>query len=175
MPKTKLQKQQIVTDLTDKVSRSNSMVFADYKGMTMSQLSDVRNQLAENSAEFTVTKNNLLKIALKENKTEIDEKLLEGPVATLFAFGDEITPIKILTKSLKDTGIGKVKGGVMEGEYLDEYKINKLAQLPSKDELRAKVVGSLGAPLYGIVGVLQANIRNLVYALDQIRKSKGGE
>jgi large subunit ribosomal protein L10 len=97
------------------------------------------------------------------------------PVATLFAFGDEITPIKILTKSLKDTGIGKVKGGVMEGEYLDEYKINKLAQLPSKDELRAKVVGSLGAPLYGIVGVLQANIRNLVYALDQIRKSKGGE
>jgi large subunit ribosomal protein L10 len=87
MPKTKLQKQQIVTDLTDKVSRSNSMVFADYKGMTMSQLSDVRNQLAENSAEFTVTKNNLLKIALKENKTEIDEKLLEGPVATLFTCG----------------------------------------------------------------------------------------
>lgn len=175
MPKTKVQKRAIVTTLTDKVARSNSMVFADFKGMTMSQLSVVRNQLAENSAEFSVTKNNLLKIALKENKTDFDDSVLAGPLATLFTFGDEITPIKILTKALKDSGIGKVKGGILNGEFLDENKINKLAQLPSKDELRAKVVGGLGAPLYGIVGVLQGNLRNLVYALDQIRISKGGE
>jgi len=63
----------------------------------------------------------------------------------------------------------------MAGEFIDEYKVNRLATLPSKDELRAKVVGTLGAPLYGIVGVLQANLRNLVYALDQIRISRGGE
>jgi len=176
MPKTKAQKQTIVTNLTDKVARSNSMVFADFKGMTMSQLSDVRNQLAENSAEFSVTKNNLIKLALKENKTDIDAAVLEGPLATLFAFGDEITPIKILTKAFKDTGIGKVKGGVIDGEFVDQYKVIKLAQLPSKDELRAKVVGGLGAPLYGIVGVLQANLRNLVYVLSQVsdkRKASG--
>lgn len=175
MPKTKQQKQQIVLDITDKLSRSNSLVFTDYKGMTMSQLADIRNQLAENSAELSVTKNNLLKISLKDKNLSIDDGVLEGPVATLFSFGDEITPIKILTKSIKDFGIGKIKGGILDGEFLDEYKINKLSQLPSKDELRAKVVGGLGAPLYGIVGVLQANLRNLVYALEQIRKQKGGE
>lgn len=175
MPKTKTQKQDIVADLTEKFSRVNSVVFTDYQGLTMSQLSDVRNQLAENSAELTVTKNNLLKIALDQTNNSINDQVLTGPVATLFAFGDEITPIKILTKSIKDFGVGKVKGGLLNGEYLDEYKINKLAQLPSKDELRAKLVGGLGAPLYGMVGVLQANLRNLVYALEQIRQSKGGE
>ncbi len=172
MPKTKAQKTQILSDISEKLSRSNSLVFADYQGLTMSQLSVVRNQLAENSAELTVTKNNLLKIGLKDNQISINESVLSGPVATLFAFGDEITPIKILTKSLKDFGAGKIKGGMINGEFLDESKVNKLAQLPSKDELRAKVVGSLGAPLYGIVGVLQANLRNLVYVLDQIKNQK---
>ena len=76
---------------------------------------------------------------------------------------------------MKDFQIGKVKAGILEGEVLDEYKLVQLANLPTKDELRAKVVGSLGAPLYGIVGVLQANIRNLVYALDQVRIMRGGE
>lgn len=175
MPKTKQQKHAIVDVIAEKLSRVNSLIFADYQGMTMSQLAEIRNQLAENSAEFSVTKNNLLKIALKRSQNQIDDKVLEGPVATLFAFGDEITPIKILSKAIKELNIGKIKGGILDGEFLDESKINKLALLPSKDELRGQVVGTLGSPLYGIVGVLQASLRNLVYALDQIRKQKGGE
>lgn len=176
MPKTKAQKQIILTELTEKVGKAKSMVFADYQGMTMSQLSALRNDLAELSAEFTVTKNNLVKIALKENSLNLtDDAVLEGPVATLFAYGDEIAPIKVLTKAIKDNNIGKTKAGFLSGEFLTDAKVKQLAQLPSKDELRAKVVGALGSPLYEIVGVLQANLRNLVYALDQIRKQKGGE
>ncbi len=175
MPKTKIQKQQIAQDITEKLGRASSVVFADYQGLTMAQLSDIRRQLRENSAEFSITKNNLLKIALKNNNLQVSDDILEGPVATLFAFGEEINPIKILTKGLKDNQKGTVKGGFLNGETLDKNQINRLAQLPSKEELRAKVVGGLGAPLYGIVGVLQANLRNLVYVLDQIKNTKGGE
>lgn len=175
MPKTKQQKIDIVTDLTQRVAKAKSIVFADYKGMNMSQMQTLRLGLQDLSAQFSITKNNLLKIALKENGLKVDDAVFEGPVATLFAYGDEIAPIKVLTKAIKDNGIGKTRAGFLNGEYLSDAKVNQLAQLPSKDELRAKVVGALGSPLYGIVGVLQANLRNLVYALDQIRKQKGGE
>lgn len=176
MPKTRVEKQELVQTLTDRVQKSSSLVFADYKGMTMSELDDLRGKLAEVSSEFNVTKNNLLKIALKNSKLEVKEtSVFEGPIATLFAFGDEITPIKILTKAIKDLQKGSIKAGFINGEALDRSQVNKLAELPSKEELRSKVVGSLGAPLYGIVGVLQANLRNLVYTLDQVRLQKGGE
>lgn len=184
MPKTRLQKETAVQILTDRVQKSGSLVFADYKGMTMSELDDLRGKLAEVSSEFNVTKNNLLKIALKNSQLEVkDPTVFEGPIATLFAFGEEITPIKILTEAIKKNQKGSIKGGfirrrgssLINGEALDESQVNKLASLPSRDQLRAQVVGALGSPLYGIVGVLQANLRNLVYALDQVRLQKGGE
>lgn len=176
MPKTKIQKQQIVSTLTDKLQKAKSVAFTDYQGLTMTQLAEIRAGLLDISGEYTVTKNNLLKIALKENGITVsDEKIFEGPIATLFSYGDEVSGLKVVTKAFKDFQIGALKGGVVDGEFVDAGKIKALSTLPSKDELRAKVVGSLGAPLYGIVGVLQGNLRNLVYALDQIRISKGGE
>ena len=176
MPKTRDQKQDILTDLTERVGKSKSLVFTNYKGMTMSQMQVLRTSLEDLSAQFSITKNTLLRIALKENGMKVDDDaVFEGPIATLFAYGDEIAPIKALTKALKDAGIGKTKAGFLATEFLTDKQVNQLAELPGKDELRAKVVGALGSPLYGIVGVLQANLRNLVYALDQIRKQKGGE
>ncbi len=172
MPKTKAQKQEILTDLTERVAKSKSLVFADYQGMTMTQLQTLRRELDGINAQFSVTKNPLIKIALKENGLEADDAVFAGPVATLFSYGDEIAGIKALTKAIKDSGIGKTKAGFLNGEYLTDAEVNKLAQLPSKDELRAKVVGSLGAPLYGIVNVLQANIRNLVYTINAIKDQK---
>lgn len=174
--KTRAQKEQTIQELEDKLSRAKSVVFADYQGLTMSQLAEIRSKLAESGATFSVTKNTLLERALKNQKLAIsDDKMFEGPIATLFAYEDEITPIKVLTKGLKDFQIGKVKAGLLNGEALDAASINKLASLPSREELLGKVVGTLGAPLYGLAGVLQALPRNLVYALDQIRISKGGE
>lgn len=175
MPKTRAQKEENVQTLTNKLAEAKSVVFADYKGLNMKALSDLRNDLRKQQAEFSVTKNNLLTRALENSNLKADDQALMGPTATLFTFEDEISPIKALVQALKTAGVGSIKGGLVEGEYYDQYKIIQLSNLPSKDELRAKVVGGLGAPLYGIVGVLQANIRNLVYALDQIRVSKGGE
>ncbi len=167
MPKTRQQKEEIVQKIQEKLNKAKSVVFADYKGLNMSQLSTLRNQLREQNAEFSITKNSLLKIAMPEVE-------MEGPTATLFAYDDQITPIKILVKALKDAAIGKIKMGFLGEESLDESKIQYLAGLPSKDELRGQAVGILAAPLQGMVSVLQGNLRNLVYALSEIHKSKGG-
>lgn len=175
MSKTRAQKEENLKQLTQELQTAKAVVFADYKGMTMSQLSALRDQLSDQSAKFTVTKNTLIKIALKEAGKPAADDALSGPVATLFAYDDEITPIKTLVKALKDNGIGKIKAGILGTEVMDEYKVVKLSTLPSKDELRGKVVGVLVAPISGLQTVLFANVRNLVYALDQIKTKKGGE
>lgn len=179
--KTKQQKLDMVSDITAKLARAKSLVFTDYQGLTMSKISVLRKELKVQGAEFTVTKNSLLKIALENSQFPVsNSEFLTGPVATLFAYDDEITPIKTLVKSLKDFAKGTVKAGFLGTEYLDQYQLNSLAKLPSKAELQAKVVGTLAAPIIGIVGVLNSNLRGLVITLDQIRqtlaeKQKGGE
>lgn len=176
MAKTRQQKEESVQILTDKFSRSHSVVFADYQGLTMKQLTDLRNKLRDEEAEFTVTKDTLSKLALKQANLSLPEENIEsGPTATLFSFGDEISPLKILVKALKDAGLGKIKGGFLGTEFMEAFSLNRLASLPTKQELQGQVVGLLVAPLSGIVNVLQGNLRNLVFALDQIRISKGGE
>ncbi len=171
MAKTRPQKIAEVVKLQEKVGKAKSVVFADYRGLTMKQLIDLRNRLSEVGSEFTITKNTLLERAIPNTK-------FEGPTGTLFAYDDEISPIKILVKALKDAALGKVKSGFLGppagGDILDEAKILKLSSLPSKDELRGQTVGILAAPLQGIVSVLQGNLRNLVYALKEIQKQRGG-
>lgn len=177
--KSKQAKITMVSDISTKLAKSHSVVFADYQGLTMSQLSQLRNKLKDSQAEFSVTKNTLLKLALANAQLATDnlqsDNVFQGPIATLFAYGDEITPIKTLVKALKDFSKGRVKAGFLGTDYLDQYKIISLSQLPSKLELQGQVVGVLAAPLQGIVGVLNANLKGLVYALDQIRIQRGGE
>jgi large subunit ribosomal protein L10 len=176
MPKTRQQKDTTMVELTEKFGKAKSVVFTNYQGLTMSQLSDLRRQIRPLGGEYTVAKNNLLKIVFKNTDIKIDDAAaVEGPTAILLSYDDEILPIKTITKAFKELQVGSVKGGLLGTEFLAAAKINQLATLPSKDEMRAKVVGTMAAPLYGIVGVLQANLRNLVYALDQVRIAKGGE
>lgn len=172
MSKTRAQKEVQLNTLTDYFSRAKAVVFADYQGLTMKQLSDLRNSLSEQNAQFVITKNTITEIALKQAGKEVVS--LDGPTATLFAYDDEVSPLKTLVKAFKDYEKGKVKGGFLGDNVLDGVAAQKLATLPSKDELRGKTVSVLVAPLRGIVGVLQANLRNLVYALSEIQKSKGG-
>lgn len=161
MAKTRLQKEQTVQVLSDKLGRAKAVVFANYKGLTMKQLSELRNKLRDQNAEFNITKNTLLKRALPTSS-------FDGPTATLFAYDDQITPIKILVKALKDAALGKVKKGFLGSVALDEAKIIQLSTLPSKDELKGQMVGVLAAPLQSMISVLQSNLRNLVYVLSQL-------
>lgn len=176
MAKTRTRKEEDVKKLTGKLSRSKSVVFTDYRGLKMSHLSDLRNKLAADESDFNITKNTLLSISLKQaGLPNLPREVEEGPTATLFSFRDEIAPIKTLVKALKDAQIGKVKGGILGDVFIDSFAVIRLSDLPTKTELRGKVVGTIAAPLYGLVNVLQGNLRDLVYALDQIRIRKGGE
>jgi len=168
MAKTKAQKEQIMASITEKLNRAKSVVFVDYKGLNMARLSSLREKLKEEGAEFTVTKNTLLKRALPATN-------LKNTTATLFSFEDEIAPLKILVQTLKEAQIGQLKGGFLDKEFLDASVFSRLASLPGKKELQAQTVGLLAAPLQAITGVLQANLKNLVYALNQIKLSRGGE
>lgn len=175
MAKTRVQKETDLQNLTDKLGRTKSVVLTDYKSLTMKQLSELRSKLREQDAEFSITKNTILDRAFQATNYQLPTtSLLKGPTATLFAFDDEIFPIKLLVKSFKDFTVGKIKAGFLGREALDEAKIMQLSALPTKDELRGKTVGVLVAPLQGIIGVLQANLRNLVYALSEIQRVKGG-
>ncbi len=174
MPKTRQQKEESVVKLQEKLASAKALVFANYQGMTMKQLSELRTNLREVKAEFAITKNTLLERALPASNLQVPESSIEGPTATLFAYEDEISPIKVLVKALKDSGIGSIKSGFLGTDALDAAKIQQLSTLPSKDELRGKTVGVLVAPLQGILSVLQGNLRNLVYALSEIQKQRGG-
>lgn len=178
MAKTRQQKEETVQILSDKLTKANSLVFADYKGLTMSQLQELRSKLREHSAEFSITKNSLLSLALQNVHYDLPSEIVDGPTATLFSFGDEITPIKITVKAFKEFQKGEVRGGFLGMDLLDKFRVISLSNLPTKPELQGQIVGVLVAPLHGIVGVLNANLRNLVYAVDQIRQQaeqKGGE
>lgn len=167
MPKTKDQKIAAVKLIEERLSTAKAVVFSDYQGLSMKQLSDLRDKLREQNAEFSITKNTLLKRVLPS----LD---FDGPTAALFAYEDEISPIKILVKAFKEAALGKIKFGFLGKDQLDESKIIQLSTLPSQSELRGKTVGVLVAPLQGIVSVLQGNLRNLVYALNEYQKQKGG-
>ncbi len=178
MAKTRQSKVEDVEKLTEKLSRAKSVVFTDYTGMTMSELSELRTKLREQGAEFSVTKNTLLKLALDADPSTavgMTDDVLTGQTATLISYDDEISPIKTVVSALKSINKGKIKGGFLDGEYLDQFKVVSLSNLPSKQELQGKVVGVLVAPLHGLVGVMNANLRSIVYALEAIRKQKGGE
>ena len=173
MAKTRAQKEELVQKLQEKLGKAKAMVFTDYRGLTMKQLSDLRDNLREQQAEFTITKNTLLERAMPTTY-HLPPTAYQTPTATLFAYDDEISPIKLLVKTLKDATLGKIKMGFLGTEALDEARILQLSTLPTKDELRGQTVGILVAPLQGIVSVLQGNLRNLVYALSEIQKAKGG-
>lgn len=173
MPKTRSEKEAMVNNLSEQLKTARALVFANYQGLNMGQLSQIRQSLSNQNAKFNITKNSLLSLALKNaNLHPIDSQVDEGPTATLMAFEDEITPIKILVKALKDTQIGSIKAGFLGTEYLSGSAITRLSQLPGKSELQAQVVGLTAAPLKGLMTVLQGNLKNLVLVLDQVRAQK---
>lgn len=160
-----------VRSLSEKIKRAKTLAFADYRGLSVNQISVLREKVKEAGGEILVTKNTLIKRALLENKyPDFNIKNLEGPTAAIFAYEDEILPIKTVADGAKTTGLPAFKFGFFAQSLLDASGLNQLASLPSKHELQAKVVGAISSPLYGIVSVLSGNIRNLVSVLDQAAK-----
>lgn len=169
----RLKKEETVKKLAEKLKSAKSIVVADYQGLDVAAFQDIKNQLEKDDAEFTVVKNTLLSIAAKKAGLYIPSEALKGATAIVFSYGDEISPIKDLHALARQYEKPTAKAGFLGKELLSVDRIKQLAALPSKSELQGKVVGAIYSPIYGLVGVLNANIRNLVYVLGQVQKSKG--
>ena len=171
MAKTREEKGQTLKKLNEKVKKAKSIIFADFRGLTVAQITDLRKKLSQIEAEIEVTKNTLLKKALEENKKQADEKVFKGPTATIFGFGDEISPFKVISNFTKEFGIPKAKSGILDSKTLSESEVENLASLPGKQELIGQTIAQIGSPIFGLLNTLEANIRNLIFILDQKAKS----
>ena len=173
MAKTKAQKTEALKDLKQKMGDMKSAVFVNFSGIPVKEIDELRNNCKDEEVGYAVTKKTLLKKALTENKYEGAEgQEFEGEVATVMGFEDEVAPARLVNTFAKEHENMKILGGVLEGAIIDENKVKALALLPSKQELIAKAVGSIAAPLSGMVNVLQGNLRNFVYALNAIKEKK---
>jgi len=174
MPKSKQQKKEVLTGLADKIQRAKSIVFTSFNALTVKDNEELRLKLREVEGEYYVAKKTLLNLAFKNNPIEgLNVKDLDGKVATIFSYGDEVAPAKIVLGFRKDRE-DKIAFivGVLEGRFLSQVEMESLAKLPSKQELYAQMVGSLNAPISGFVNVLAGNLRGLVNALKAISDSK---
>jgi len=173
MAKTREQKEQMVKDLTDKLGQAKSVVFTQAYGYTMNDANALRETAKKEGLEITVTKKTLLDLASKNAGVEgMDARSLEGSVLTTFGFEDEVAPARVMAKFLKDRDDMKILAGILEGKAVDAEMVLSLSKLPSKEELLAKLVGSINAPVSGFVGVLNGNLRNLVGVLKAIEEVK---
>jgi large subunit ribosomal protein L10 len=170
MAKTRSQKEEQLVKLNDQFG-SKKAVFVDYQGLSVKELENLRNSLEEKGVKFIVVKNTLAKIALKNAGIEVDNEILKKPVAVAFA-DDEVTPSKEIKNFTKLHEKLEILGGVIESEFVPTSTIEALALLPSREELYAKVVGSIASPLSGLVNVMAGNIRGLVSVLNQYKESR---
>lgn len=166
MSKNLENKKQVVADILEKFQKAQSVVIVHYSGITVENVTALRNQFRENGVEYCVLKNTLVRRALHEmNITGLDDQL-EGPSAFAFGMQDPVSPAKVVYDFIEKKKLDciSVKAGLMGTEVMDEKAVAALSKLPSREVLLARLVGSLKAP-----------ISNLVYALEALRKKQAGE
>ncbi|MBO4217690.1 MAG: 50S ribosomal protein L10 [Clostridia bacterium] len=158
MPSKKVleEKQQVVSELVERIKNSVSGVVVDYTGITVEQVTALRKELREAGVKYSVIKNKLIMKAFDQAGFSALDGYLNGMTAIVTSESDPVAPAKILCKYAEKIETFKVKGGYCDGEILDEAGLEKLAKTPSKEELLAKMLGSLQSPLYGLAIALQA-------------------
>jgi large subunit ribosomal protein L10 len=161
-------KQRVVADLADRLKNTQTLIVADYRGLTMPQIDDLRGELLKHGARFQVVKNTLTRRAAEEAGAEGLLALLEGPTAIAFleADGDPVAVAKAIGAAARETRVLEVRGGVLEGRAITAADIENLAKLPPLEQLRGQVLGAVTAPLYAIVGLFTAPLQNLVGLID---------
>ena len=159
------QKKKILENLREKISRQKAMIFVEFKGVKVKDLFDLRKKLKKSDSQLIVAKKTLFNLALKEAIKEMDFKKMDGEIALAFGFKDEISPAKIIHEATQQNKNLKILGGFVENKLQTSEEIIALAQLPGRQELLAKLVGSVAAPLLGFINVLQGNIKGLLVVL----------
>jgi large subunit ribosomal protein L10 len=168
----KPEKVQAVAEIRTDLESTDAFILVDPRGLTVSEVSELRNRLREAGATLKVVKNTLAKIAASEAGVEGMADLLEGPTAITICRDDPINPAKVIQGFIREKKKLTVKGGYLQHKVLVAAEVDSLASMPSREELIAKVVGGIAGPLYGLANVLNGPLRGFAVALDQIRQQK---
>jgi large subunit ribosomal protein L10 len=162
------EKERIVEELTERLRSSETLIVADYRGLTMTEIDDLRSKLLERGARFTVVKNTLTRRAAEAAGADALLALLEGPTAIAFleSDGDPVAVAKALGDAARDTRVLVVRGGLLEGRPVSADEVENLAKLPPAEVLRAQVLGAITAPLTSIIGLFSAPLTGLVGLID---------
>jgi len=175
MATTKQRKEEILKEITDKLSKIKAAVFADYRGLSVEEITNLRSKLRESGIDMKVAKKSLIRLALeKVGIKNVPPEALEGPVAMALSYEDEVLAAKIIHDFDKKEEKLQILGGIFNGSGTDRKQMLQLASLPAKEVLQAQVVYGIAAPLSGIANVLFANIRNLAYVVKAIQDNKEG-
>jgi large subunit ribosomal protein L10 len=160
-------KEQVVAELVERLRSSDTLLVADYRGLTMSEIDGVRTELLKHGARFSVVKNTLTRRAADEAGVPQLKEMLEGPVAIAFVLdGDMVAVAKSLNDTARQTKVLELKGGILQGETVTAEQVRELASLPPADVLRGQVLGAVVGPATAIVGLFTAPLRDLVGVLD---------
>ncbi len=166
-------KKQIVTDIAGKMDKAKGMIFYDYRGLTVAEVTDLRNQFRAAGVEYHVIKNSMLRRAAESLKiTGLDEHL-NGPTAVAFGYNDPVAPAKVLVEFVKKVKKTEIKTGILDGKVISIASVNSLAALPSREQLLAQLAGTLNAPIAGFARTLSGIISKLGYALNAVKEQKG--
>ena len=162
------EKERVVAELAKRLADAQTLMVADYRGLTMPEIDELRSRLLEAGARFTVVKNTLTKLAAEQAGTTDVLELIEGPTAIAFldAEGDPVAVAKVLNEAARATDVLVIRGGVLEGTVVGDGEIKRLATLPPADVLRAQLAGAVVAPLTTVVGLFAAPLRDLVGVID---------
>lgn len=175
MPKNKIQKQEILRNLSEKIKKSKSVVFVGFNALTVKDNETLRAQLRKENSEYYVAKKTLMNIAFKDQIADLNVREMDGKLAVIFSYEDEVAPAKILGNFRKDKEREDrifFLGGILENKLITKDEVEALAKLPSKQELYGRLVGSLNSPVSGFVNALAGNLRNLVYVLKAVSEKK---
>lgn len=162
----------MIAEIKATMVNAKGVVLTDYRGIKVAQDTKLRRKMREAGVQYSVIKNNMASIAAKEVGIEGLDSYLKGPLAMVSSDKDPVAPAKLISDFIKENRIMEIKGGLVEGKVIDADGVKALANLPPKEVLLARLLGSMQSPITGLATVLQGNIRNFVYALEEIRKQK---
>jgi large subunit ribosomal protein L10 len=178
MDNPRAEKVAVVNEVRDRLASSDGAVLTEYRGLTVSELAELRRELTAAGGDYKIYKNTLVRLAVADGPQEAITGLLTGPTAIAFVQGDVSAVAKALRDFSKNNPNLIVKGGVVGSGVLSASDVNVLAELPPKDTLLAMFAGALSAPMQQLAGLIQALPRNLAYGLSALleqRQTEGGE
>lgn len=167
-------KESMVADYVDKMSRSPIMILADYRGLSVSGITELRQRLREQNGVFHVVKNSLFALALQQSGIEVPPDRLDGPIAVGFIYGDSSPVAKTLLDFARETQILEVRGAILSGQFVGAEQVRALADLPPREVLLAQLLGTVQGPMSTLVSTITAPMRELAQVL-RARSEQGQE